>query len=434
MILLPTSALRGGVEVNLGGDELVVRAGMALAAGLGEVGVIDGRARIGGGQNVVDAVTAGAVCDRVRADFRCHAVIAGEVRRNSAAGHAKFFRQSHAFVARRAGVLHIGCGDGRVRVLWSLDGVNAVTIGADRGLPVAAGNGRAVDALHVLLLDVIVTLGAGGRNVELVDRRLGIDGAQDVVLAVTVGANRGFLGTGCDRFAVDAFLIRSVGRSRHAAGRHRKLLAVAGAAGCRNVGVSHLRLGIAGRQDLVHAAVAVLTLGDVGVAGGRRLRMDTAIVGGLLIGVTVGALGHHRRGIVRESLDVGVAIGAAKDAMGGGFELGVVDVEADLLSVLVFRESRIAMAGQALVVGHLGRGFARLLSLGRQLRSCRCHHQQQGSKENQTTALHGAPASIRDSTHRRTFQDRRPKHMGAVSVLTSACDWGHMDLGSHNDG
>ena len=106
---------------------------------------------------------------------------------------------------------------------------------------------------------------------------------------------------------------------------------------CGNVGVSDFRLGIAGRQNLVHAAVAVLALGDVGVAGRRGLGVDTVIVGGLLVGMAGGAHRLRRRGIVREGLDVGVAIGAAEDAVDGGLELGVVDVQADLLAVLVFR-------------------------------------------------------------------------------------------------
>ena len=423
MILLPTSALRRGVEVNLGGDELVVRAGMALAAGLGQVGVIDGRVRIAGGQNVVHAVTAGAVGDRGRADFRCHAVIAGQVRTDAAAGHAEFLREPHALVAGRAGVLHVGCGHGRVRILRRLDGVNAVAIGADRRLPVAARDGRAVNALHVLLLDVVMALGAGGRNVELVDRRLRIDGAQDVVLAVAVGADRGLVGAGGDRLAVHAFLVRVEGRRGHAARGHGKFLAVAGAAGLRECWRARPSI-----WDRWRAESRARCRGSPGTwrrwccrppppSRGHRDRRRLA----------------DRRDRWRTSGFTGV--GSCGKALMSAWQsvqpktlwmeplnLASSTWRLICLPFSSFDESRIAMAGQALVVAHLGRSFARLLSLGRELRNCRCHYQQQGSKENQTTALHGAPASIRDSTHRRTFQDRRPKHMGAVSVLTSACD------------
>ena len=96
-------------------------------------------------------------------------------------------------MAGAAGVLHVGRSHRRIRVLWRLDGVNAVAVSAYRRLPVAARDRLAVGALHVLLLNVVVALGAGCRNVELVDRRFGIAGAQDVVLPVTVGADGSFL-------------------------------------------------------------------------------------------------------------------------------------------------------------------------------------------------------------------------------------------------
>ena len=139
--------------------------------------------------------------------------------------------------------------------------------------------------------------------------------------------------------------------------------------------------------------MAVLAFGDIGIAGGSGLRVDAAIVRALLVGVTGGADGFHRSGIVREGLDVDMAIGAAEDAVYRTFKLCVVDVQADLLAVLVFRQGRIAVAGQAFVVAHLGRRFGRLLRcrLGRELWNRRCHQQQQGSKESQTAALHESP-------------------------------------------
>ena len=227
---------------------------------------------------------------------------------------------------------------------------------------------------------IAVALGAGSRNVELVDRRLGIAGAEDVVLAVAVGADRGLVRTGGNRLAVNALLVGGEGSGADAARRHHELLAVASAAGLRNVGARDLRLGIAGRQHLVHAAVAVLALGHVGVAGGRGLGVNAVIVGGLLISVAGGAHRLDRRGVVRKGLDVGVAIGAAEDAVHRGLELGVVDMQADLLAVLVFRESGIVVAGQALVVAHLGSMLRRSPS-----------REQQGYTENQTAALHGTP-------------------------------------------
>ena len=193
--------------------------------------------------------------------------------------------------------------------------MNAVAVGADRRLPVAARDRLPVNALHVLLLDVVVALGAGGGNVELVDRRLRIGGGQDVVLAVAIGADRSFVGTGSHRFAVNALLVRIEGSGADAARRHDEFLPVAGAAGLRNVAARYLRLGIARRQNFVDAAVAVLALRDVGVAGRSGLGMDAMIVGGLLVGMAGGTDRLCRRGIVRERLDVGVTIGATENAV-----------------------------------------------------------------------------------------------------------------------
>ena len=102
-------------------------------------------------------------------------------------------------------------------------------------------------------------------------------------------------------------------------------------------------------------------------------------------------------------LDVGVAISAAEGAVNRSLEFGVVDVQADLLAVLVFGQSRIAVAGQALVVAHLGgRGrLGRLFGrrLGMKLRSRGCRHQQQGGEKNQTAALHRSPRYRPGETH-----------------------------------
>ena len=111
----------------------------------------------------------------------------------------------------------------------------------------------------------------------------------------------------------------------------------------------YLRLRIARRQNLVYAAVAVLALGDVGIAGRRGLGVNAVVVSRLLVGMAGGADGLGRSGIVREGLDVGVAIGTAEDAVNATFKLGVIHMQADLLPVLVLGQSRIVMASEALV-------------------------------------------------------------------------------------
>ncbi len=67
--------------------------------------------------------------------------------------------------------------------------MNPVAIGADRRLPVALGDRRAVNALLEFLRDRVVALAAGHRNVELEDRRLRILRVENLVRAVAVGAD-----------------------------------------------------------------------------------------------------------------------------------------------------------------------------------------------------------------------------------------------------
>ncbi len=209
------------------------------------------------------------------------------------------------------------------------------------------------------------------------------------MLAVAVGADRSLVRTGSNRLAVYAFLVGVEGSGGHAARGHYKLLSVTGSAGLRNVAVRDLGLRIAGRQNLVHAAVAVLALGDIHVAGGGRFGMNAAIVSSLLIGVAGGALGLGRRGLVGRALHIGVTVGAGEDAVRGSLELLVVDAQADLFAVLLLGHRRVVVAGQAVIVAHLrGRrgGLARFLGR-RCLCNCRCE-EQHGSKKNQTAAFH----------------------------------------------
>ncbi len=201
-----------------------------------------------------------------------------------------------------------------------------------------------------------MALAAGRRNVELGDRRLRVGPLQDVVRAVAIGTNCGVLGSARHRFAVNALFVGSVGRGTDSAAGHHQLLAVAGAAGRRNVDVRDFRLGIARRQNLVNVAVAVLALGYVGIARCCGLGVDAVLVRSLLIGVAGGAHRLRRRGVVRKCLDVGVAVGATERTVDGRLELRVVHMQADLLAVLVFRQSGIAMTGQTIIVAHL-RGF-----------------------------------------------------------------------------
>src|SRR4029077_2589135 len=121
-------------------------------------------------------------------------MIAGQIGSGSSSLKTKFLREPHSLVAARAGDLcEILCRHRRVGIEVRLDGMNAMTVGANRSLAVAACDSLPVDALHEFLLHRLMTRRTGARNVELEDGRLGIAGRQDFMRAVTVGANRSFL-------------------------------------------------------------------------------------------------------------------------------------------------------------------------------------------------------------------------------------------------
>ena len=141
-----------------------------------------------------------------------------------------------------------------------LDRVDSVAVRADRGQPVAARDCLPVNALHEGLVDCRMALAAGGRNIELVDRRLGVVGGKNLVRAVAIGADRGLLRSFFDGAPMHAFLIGDEGLRALAVRLHQKLLPVASAAGDGNVGMIDRRLGIVGGQNLVRASVAVLAV------------------------------------------------------------------------------------------------------------------------------------------------------------------------------
>ena len=121
------------------------------------------------------------------------------------------------------------------------------------------------------------------------------------------------------------------------------------------------------------------------------------IVSRLLSLMAGGAYGLGGRGIVRQCLNVFVAIGATENAMDGGFELGIIHVQADLFAVLVFGESGIIMASQAVVIAHLGGIFG-----------YRSRSEEQRDEENQTATLHRNPRFQRTRRLRLvTYQHRR---------------------------
>ncbi len=91
--------------MDAGERELLSYALVALAAGGAQVGMIDGRAGIARGQDVVDAVAARTIGSDKGTALGREPVIAVHVGRNAIAGKPEFLREAHAFMAARTGVL-----------------------------------------------------------------------------------------------------------------------------------------------------------------------------------------------------------------------------------------------------------------------------------------------------------------------------------------
>ena len=183
---------------------------------------------------------------------------------------------------------------------------------------------------------------------------LGSPALKNLVRPVTVGAYRGLFHALGDGAAVHALLVGEIRLGAVPAGLHHELLAVAGAASGGNVGMVDPRLGVAGRQQLVRAAVAVHAGGGALIAVLYGVGMIAAVVGRLLFGVAGGADDLGWSVFVRRGFDVGVAIDAREHAaVHRILELVGVNVQADRLAVDVLGEAGVAVASQAVVVSRL---------------------------------------------------------------------------------
>lgn len=215
-----------------------------------------------------------------------------------------------------------------------LDRVDAVAIGANRGQPVPLGDGGSVNALLKLCGDLLVALSAGLRNIEFEDWRLGIFGVEDVVRAVTVGADRCFLRSVGDRMSVNALLVGSDHLHAEAILFHDELLTVTRSASGRNIGVGYTRFGITGGEKFVGTAVAIHAGGCIAVPGLDGLSVKAFFIRRLLVGVTGCATDLFRCGFVRSGFYVGMAIDAREHAaVDRIFEFLWIDVKADRLPV-----------------------------------------------------------------------------------------------------
>ena len=129
-----------------------------------------------------------------------------------------------------------------------LDGMDSVTVGANRRLPIRFGDCLSVNALLKLLRNLIVALAAGEWNVELEDRGLLVLGVENLVRAVAVRTDCGLVRSVGYCVPVDALLIRSHCLYAETGAVHDEFLTMARSASRRNAGVVHTRFRVAGRQ------------------------------------------------------------------------------------------------------------------------------------------------------------------------------------------
>ena len=236
--------------------------------------------------------------------------------------------------------------------------MDAVAVVADRSLPVALGDRRAMSALLEFLGDRIVAFSAGERHIEFEDRRLGILRVENLVSAVAVGADRSVLGAGSDSVPVDTLFVRGHHLSALPAVGHHELLTVARPAGRRNIGMMHARLWIGGRQKFVRTAVAVDAGSRVTITRMHCSAVEAAIVRSLLVGMASGATNLFGSGFVRRAFYIGVAVHTGEHAAVDGIFEGLrIDMQADGLAVDFMRECGIAMASETIICCRFRRFF-----------------------------------------------------------------------------
>ena len=159
-------------HVDLADGKTGLGAGVALAAGLDEVGLVDGRGWVVLGFDRVRTVAAGAVHDLDRAPAVREPVVTVLEGLERVRGQPVFPGQPQRGVARGADLLgYVARVHGGRDVLVAADVVLAVAVGAGGGVGVALAQGAGVDAAVERRGDLGVALRAGFRDVQLVGPR-----------------------------------------------------------------------------------------------------------------------------------------------------------------------------------------------------------------------------------------------------------------------
>jgi hypothetical protein len=249
---------------------------VAVSAGLGEVGGVDGRFRIGGRKNVVIAVAGGATGDALGSGAGGQTV-EGVFEGGDAIGRkAEAAGEAEVAVAAAAGLADSAWGDGGAFGFGAEDGVFPVTIGADGGVRDAGGESLAVYAGLIPFEDfgVAEAAGLGNRLVEC-----GVLGALGLVGLVMTGVTIGRGGVaGGELFAMNgAFVIADLSGMAGDTGRFRQTFRV------REISVFGVALGatdggVGGGGDglsVVFMAAQAIDFGrGGGLLGGEREKSE----------------------------------------------------------------------------------------------------------------------------------------------------------------
>ena len=123
-------------------------------------------------------------------------MVAVHVCGDAIARDTEFAGETHALMTPGASVARkILLGHRRIGVVMSLDGMNAVAIGADRRESVTPRYRLSMNALIEGLRDLCMALAAGGGDVEFGDWRLGVVRGADRVRAMSVSTYGSLGGT-----------------------------------------------------------------------------------------------------------------------------------------------------------------------------------------------------------------------------------------------
>jgi len=225
-------------------------------------------------------MTAGAVGHHLRPQSRRKTVVTIFVTTDALARDSKFLSQSYALMTPRTSISG-NCRGSSSPLYRRHNVVDAMAISADRGSRYTTGNGLPMNALHELRTLVLVTLAAGGGNVDLCDRRPWIRSREDVVAVMTVGTNGSAGIASRNGFCVHTLSIRKKGTVANAASLHHRFIAVTAAAGFSDVTAIDRRLRITRAKNCRHVAVSGVTIHASGcfAAALNCLRVKTVIVG-----------------------------------------------------------------------------------------------------------------------------------------------------------